>query len=195
MNANMSADYRISFKVRNARLLRAIERNGFQPGKKLAELIGIRYHDLCKYLSLTLSPYDKNGDLRQSAQKICIFLNVYEDELWSDEQLIPLSKNSAFVDVTSEQVNMLIGNNSPEEILEIDDIRKTIHSSMLCLNDRQRYVISSYFGLEGEEKSLAQIGKELGVCQERAREIELIALRKLRMPGYSESLASLYVDD
>jgi len=53
------------------------------------------------------------------------------------------------------------------------------------LNERERYVILNHFGLIGttvkkQKKTLQQIGDVLGLTKERVRQIELVALQKLR---------------
>jgi RNA polymerase sigma factor (sigma-70 family) len=53
------------------------------------------------------------------------------------------------------------------------------------LDEREQHIILNHFGLLGSpvkktKKTLAQIGDELGVTKERVRQIELVALQKLR---------------
>jgi RNA polymerase primary sigma factor len=65
--------------------------------------------------------------------------------------------------------------------IEQDTAREAIRRMLLGLNDRERKIIVSRFGLEGTcPKSLNQLGKELGITKERVRQIENRARGKLR---------------
>jgi RNA polymerase primary sigma factor len=60
--------------------------------------------------------------------------------------------------------------------LEIQDVFQLIDE----LDERERSVIRSHYGLGQEPRTLSQIGERLGLTAERARQIEAAALAKLR---------------
>lgn len=60
---------------------------------------------------------------------------------------------------------------------------------LASLTGREREVIALRFGLDGRTATtLAKAGKQLGVTQERVRQIENCALGKLRHPARSQRL-------
>ena len=70
----------------------------------------------------------------------------------------------------------------PEKIIEILD----------TLTPRERDVLLMRYGFVGEPKSLQQIGKEFNLSQERIRQIEMKALRKLRHPSRSRRVRDYF---
>jgi RNA polymerase primary sigma factor len=71
-------------------------------------------------------------------------------------------------------------NDCPRE-MEPERCRESLRRMLVRLNDRERKIIVSRFGLEGtREKTLNQLGKELGITKERVRQLEKRAREKLR---------------
>jgi RNA polymerase sigma factor (sigma-70 family) len=65
---------------------------------------------------------------------------------------------------------------------QLDTVREDLQEGLAVLPERERTVLLERFGLEGDGrgKTLTQIGELLGVTKERVRQIEAVALRKLR---------------
>jgi len=67
--------------------------------------------------------------------------------------------------------------------------REAVKGLLGRLNDRERRILMSRFGLEGAvEQTLEQLGHELGVTKERVRQIEARAQEKLRKIALEEKL-------
>ena len=80
---------------------------------------------------------------------------------------------------------------SPEDEIIKKSLRKDLESIMSCLTDREREVLTKRFGLDGgHPMTLEDIGKDFHITRERVRQIEKIALRKLKNPKYSKKLVS-----
>lgn len=73
------------------------------------------------------------------------------------------------------------GKPSPEDILGDFEInRKLIEPALAILSDKQRWVMRGRFGFDGEEQTLEELGAVAGVTRERIRQIENVALHRLR---------------
>ncbi|TDJ63470.1 MAG: RNA polymerase sigma factor RpoS [Proteobacteria bacterium] len=90
--------------------------------------------------------------------------------------------------ITDEQTQ------DPEKVLHREDLQLQIEAWLGELNDKQREVVERRFGLNSRETStLEEVGADIGVTRERVRQIQVEALRRLRVllekAGYSiESL-------
>lgn len=70
----------------------------------------------------------------------------------------------------------------PSGTLQQEDMASNIDGWLDKLNDNQREVVERRFGLHGYENStLEQVAKEIGVTRERVRQIQIDALRRLRI--------------
>jgi RNA polymerase nonessential primary-like sigma factor len=78
----------------------------------------------------------------------------------------------------------------PERVLQREDLQALIQQWLAELNDKQREVVERRFGLNGREiATLEEVGAEIGVTRERVRQIQVEALKRLRVllekAGYS----------
>jgi RNA polymerase primary sigma factor len=86
---------------------------------------------------------------------------------------------SALMDVVADPVLP-----TPEDATEHDERRHAVERALATLNPRERDVVALRFGMEdGQERSLAEVGRALGFSRERARQVEAAALAKLRRLG------------
>ena len=70
---------------------------------------------------------------------------------------------------------------TPFELLRDKDLHNEVDGLLEELDDREKKIISQRFGFDGgERKTLQQIGNKLGVSRERIRQLENVALVKLR---------------
>ena len=80
-------------------------------------------------------------------------------------------------------------NEDPFSKLSLEDLRGHIKHVLDSLDPREKATIIMRFGLDdGRTKTLSEIGEHIGLSNERIRQIELKALRKLRKNGRSEEL-------
>lgn len=70
---------------------------------------------------------------------------------------------------------------SPENQTKNKDMKNGIRKLLETLNEREQKIISSRFGINGEQpKTLEQLGQIMGYSKERIRQLEDLALKKLR---------------
>ena len=70
---------------------------------------------------------------------------------------------------------------SPEDSAQISFLKSNIDEILKKLSPKEQKIIINRFGINGSEpKTLEQLGLEMGFSKERIRQIECIALKKLR---------------
>lgn len=109
----------------------------------------------------------------------------------------PVSLNSPVNSEEEGNLEDLIKDNSnitPEYLANGMLLGRNINTALKCLTLKEAAVIKLRFGLDsGQERTLEEVGKILGVTRERVRQLEFRALKKLRQPGACENLRDYFV--
>lgn len=185
-------DYRVTIKVRNARLINALAEVGEVVGSKAALKMGISYAKLLALSNLRASPIDKEGNLIPEVIKLCEFTNKLPLDLFSPDQIAPLETNTAEVDMTAEDVQQLLlpssGGGNPESLLMDAQSSAALRGLLDTIAPREAEVVRLRCGIDCDEHTYEEIGKVFGIGKERVRQIEAKAMRKLRHPSRTNML-------
>src|ERR1700726_115487 len=96
----------------------------------------------------------------------------------------PASLDAPTSDDDSTEFGEIVGDEeaqTPFELLRDKNLRDEVSELLEVLDDRERKIIFQRFGLDGgKPKTLEEVGKKFGVTRERIRQLQNIALSKLR---------------
>ena len=96
----------------------------------------------------------------------------------------PASLDAPVVDDDSTEFGEMIGDEeaqTPFELLRDKNLRNEMDGLLGVLDDREKKIISQRFGLDGgKPKTLEDVAKHFGITRERIRQLQNIALAKLR---------------
>lgn len=80
----------------------------------------------------------------------------------------------------------------PSDAVDNNAVREKLFRLLNILDERHKSVIILRYGLlDGQPKTLEEVGRRLIVTRERVRQIEAEAIRKINRPAYRELLAEL----
>jgi RNA polymerase primary sigma factor len=96
----------------------------------------------------------------------------------------PASLEAPIGDDDSTEFGEVIGDEgaqTPFEVLRDKNLRGEVEGLIAVLDSREKKIISQRFGLDGgKPKTLEDVGKNFGITRERIRQLQEIALAKLR---------------
>ena len=96
----------------------------------------------------------------------------------------PASLDAPISDDDSTEFGEIVGDEdaqTPFELLRDKNLRDEVGDLLDVLDEREKKIIFSRFGLDGgKPKTLEEVGKKFGVTRERIRQLQNIALSKLR---------------
>lgn len=96
----------------------------------------------------------------------------------------PASLDAPISDDDTTEFGEIVGDDeaqTPLELLSNKNMQDELGDLILVLDDREKKIIYARFGLDGgKPKTLEEVGRKFGVTRERIRQLQNIALLKLR---------------
>jgi RNA polymerase primary sigma factor len=132
-----------------------------------------------------LSKFEQENERRPSAEEISEQTDIPEDKV--DEALLATSRHvsvdAPFVDGEDNSLlDVMVNDDAPQADRELvkESLRSEIASVLQVLNERERNVVKAFYGIDGPELTLEEIGNKYGLTRERVRQIKEKAIRRLR---------------
>lgn len=120
--------------------------------------------------------------IRRSIEAAISKVNTDTDVRSTDESLPVGSRNNYTLLNVLEDVNA----EKADAIVEEDSLNDDLVACVDVLNEREREVVSRYYGLKDWRQTMAEIAEDMGLKRERVRQERDKAVRKLRRAAKSK---------
>lgn len=180
----MVKDIRLIIKSKNNRLFKEREKLGFNQ-VDMAKFVGISTQKYTRFENMQETILDRRGNIKKACLKIATRLMLPFDYLFP-EHLKGIKTKTVVKEISFEAFALASGNYSEisaNDVIDNITSREYLANEMLeVLSYREKEVIKSRFGFNDEEekKSLQDIAVEQDVTKERIRQIEKLAIMKIR---------------
>ena len=137
-----------------------------------------------------LSKFEQENERRPSVDEISEQTDLPQDKV--GEAMLAsnrhVSVDAPFVDGEDNSLlDILVNDNAPmaDRQLVVESLRTEIDSVLKILTERERRVVTAFYGIGQPEMTLEEIGNKYGLTRERVRQIKEKAIRRLR--GYTKN--------
>jgi len=129
------------------------------------------------------TPAEVAKKMRLPVEKVRSLLSIARDTV-SLETPVGADGSSELRDLIADERAV-----SPMDPLIDDDLNNTVLEALATLSEREQQILRMRFGIGDQEAhTLAEIGREFGLSRERIRQLQALALRKLRLAAQSDTL-------
>jgi RNA polymerase primary sigma factor len=143
-------------------------------------------HCLLQELGREPTAVEIGENVGMSAQQVSALLQ-YNQEPMSLEMLGSSEDDVHLVDFIEDPMAM-----APADVANYRMLQEQSVVALKSLTDRERRIIELRFGLDGgHSRTREEVSKEFHVTGERIRQLEAKALKKLRLPIFTNSLSPL----
>ena len=132
-----------------------------------------------------LSKFEQENERRPSIDEISERIDLPEDKI---DEALRVNGHHVSVDAPFAEgednslLDVLVNEDAPlvdGELLK-ESLRAEIAKALQMLNERERNVITAFYGIGEAEMTLDEIGSKYGLTRERVRQIKEKAIRRLR---------------
>jgi RNA polymerase sigma factor (sigma-70 family) len=187
-------DYIAQVKIRNGPLLRAMRMAGYETASDVWRADPrITPTILGNLLNLKSPAINRSGGWRLVVQRLSELLGCLPEDLFPPQHIANvLERNKAEFEISVDEVaGFLTSDETPETLMIAAEERAAAEMALDSLPARTRHVLDRRFGFDGDEATLDEVGRDIGVHRERVRQIEGKALRVLRRPSNRTAIRGL----
>lgn len=135
--------------------------------------------------------FERKPSIAEIAEEISLSQERVSDAIKGNNRHV--SMDAPLTDGNDNGLADLLQGNDGQDIdthLLLESLREELKLALNILDERERFVIEAFYGINQPEMTLQEIGAKKGLTRERARQIREKAIRKLRKNTQNKLLKS-----
>lgn len=146
-------------------------------------------------VSRAFNKFEQENERRPSIEEIAAEIDLPQDKIAEAIKVgnRQISVDAPFSDSDDNSLLDILPNTSipnADKGLDIESLKEEVNRALSTLNERERDILKDFFGLNGTELTLEEIGYKYGLTRERVRQIKEKAIRRLRNSTQNKLLKS-----
>lgn len=146
-------------------------------------------------VSRAFNKFEQENERRPSIEEIAAEIDLPQDKIAEAIKVgnRQISVDAPFSDSDDNSLLDILPNTSipnADKVLDIESLKEEVNRALSTLNERERDILKDFFGLNGTELTLEEIGQKYGLTRERVRQIKEKAIRRLRNSTQNKLLKS-----